>query len=362
MRSHWEVLMKPREALLSVILALALVATPIPSPGQQPGQVYRIGWLGIGVPAATNRTPQQCPIEGGPYWQEGVAGLREHGYVLGQNLVIECRWTEGREERALAVAAELVSLKLDLIIASSTQSVRALKQATRAIPIVMGGVIDPVGRGLVASLAQPGGNVTGVATYPVETEGKRLQLLKEALPAISRVAVLDYSGRSPGPSLRREREAAARGLGLTLQDYDVGNPEELARAFTAMTKKRAQALFVVPQPFWGLGNQVQRIVELAAQNRLPAVYPDRDFVKAGGLLSYDVYEPATFRRFGFYVDRIFKGAKPADLPVEQPTKFDLFINLKTAKALGLTIPQSLLSRGGSPRCRSHRIAGWCCRR
>ena len=268
--------------------------------------------------------------------------MREPGYVLGQNLVIECRWSESRAERVSALAAELVSLKPDLIIAGSTLNVRALKQATSTIPIVMGGVIDPVGRGLVASLAQPGGNVTGVTSYPVETEGKRLQLLKEALPTISRVAVLAYG--SLGPSFAREQEAAARVLGLTLQYYGVRNPEELAGAFTAMTKERAQALFVVPQPFWGMGNQVQRIVELAAQSRLPAVYPDREFAKAGGLLSYDVYEPASFRRFGFYADRIFNGAKPADLPVEQPTKFDLFINLKTAKALGLTIPQSLLSR------------------
>jgi putative ABC transport system substrate-binding protein len=270
--------------------------------------------------------------------------LREPGYVLGQNLVIECRWSESRAERASALAAELVSLKPDLIIAASTLNVRALKEATRTSPIVMGGVIDPVGRGLVAGLAQPGGNVTGVTSYFVETEEKRPQLLKEALPTISRVAVLAYSGGSPGPSLGREVEAAARVLGLTLKYYDVRNPEDLAGAFTAMTKTRVEALFVVPDPFWGVGNQVQRIVELAAQRRLPAVYPDREFVQAGGLLSYNVDEPATFRRFGFYVDRIFKGAKPADLPVEQPTKFDLFINLKTATALGLTIPLSVLTR------------------
>jgi hypothetical protein len=205
--------MTPREAVLSLILALALVAPPVPSPGQQPGKVYRIGWLGgAGPPAATDRSPQQCPIKGGPYWQEAVEGLREHGYVLGQNLVIECRWTEGRGERASAAAAELVSLKPDLIIAGSTLNVRALKRATSAIPIVMGGVIDPVGRGLVASLAQPGGNVTGVTSYPVETEGKRLQLLKEALPTISRVAVLVYG--SPGSSFAREQEAP-RGRGCS---------------------------------------------------------------------------------------------------------------------------------------------------
>jgi len=273
-----------------------------------------------------------------------VEGLREHGYVLGQNLVIECRWTEGRIERGSALAAELVSLKLDLIIATSTLAVRALKQVTSTIPIVMGGVIDPVGRGLVASLAQPGGNVTGVTSWPVESEGKRLELLKETLLTISRVAVLQYLGGSPGPSLTREIEAAARGLGLTLQWHGVGDPSGLADAFTAMTKKRAQALAVTPDGFWNVGNQVQRIVELAAQSRLPAVYPDREFVKAGGLLSFDVNEPATFRRFGFSVDRIFKGAKPGDLPVEVPVKFELVINSRTAAALGLTLPQTLLAR------------------
>ena len=205
--------MTPREALLSLILALALVAPPTTSYGQQPGKVYRIGWLGgAGPPAATDRSPQQCPIKGGPYWQEAVEGLREHGYVQGQNLVIECRWTAGRTEHVSALAAELVSLKPDLIIASGTLGVRALKQATRTIPIVMGSVIDPVGRGLVASLAQPGGNVTGVTSYPVESEGKRLQLIKEALPTISRVAVLVYG--SPGSSFAREQEAP-RGRGCS---------------------------------------------------------------------------------------------------------------------------------------------------
>jgi putative ABC transport system substrate-binding protein len=279
-----------------------------------------------------------------------VERLREHGYVLGQNLVIECRYTAGPlEERAAALAAELVSLKPDLLIGTNTRNVRALKQATSAIPIVMGGVIDPVARGLVASLAQPGGNVTGVTAPPIEFEGKRLQLLKEALPTVSRVAVLYHPSGTPRPLVDsfvfdREMDAAARALGLTLQDSGVRDPKDLAGALTAMTKKGAEALFVEPDPFGGVGTQVQRIVELAAQSRLPAVYPDRDVVQAGGLLSYDLDEPATFRRFGYYVDRIFKGAKPAGLPAEQPTKFDLMINLKTAKALGLTIPPAVLAR------------------
>jgi putative ABC transport system substrate-binding protein len=266
----------------------------------------------------------------------------------GQNLVIECRYTVGPlEERAAALAAELVSLKPDLLIGTNTRNVWALKQASSTIPIVMGGVIDPVGRGLVASLAQPGGNVTGVTSTPVEFVGKWLQLLKEALPTVSRVTVLYHlESRTPEPpdTLEREADGAARVLGLAFQYYGVRDPKDLAGAFAAMTKKGAEALFVGPNPFWYVGNQVQEIVELAARSRLPAVYADRDFVQAGGLLSYDLDEPATFRRVGYYVDKIFKGAKPADLPVEQPTKFDLMINLKTAKVLGLTIPESLLRR------------------
>jgi putative ABC transport system substrate-binding protein len=268
--------------------------------------------------------------------------LREYGYLLGQNLLIECRYTEGRAERAPALAAELVSLKPDLLVVNSTANVRAAKQATSAIPVVMVGVIDPVGRGLVASLAQPGGNVTGLTDTFIEMEGKRLQLLKEAVPTVTHVAVLSHPSATPEPAFGREREAAARPLGVTLQVYDIRDPAEFAGAFTAMTKARAEALFVAPDPFWG-GHE-QRIIELAAQHRLPAMYHDRVFVPRGGLMSYDVNRPANFRRLGFYVDKIFKGAKPGDLPVEQPTKFDLVINLKTAKALGLTIPQSLLSR------------------
>jgi putative ABC transport system substrate-binding protein len=269
-----------------------------------------------------------------------MEGLREHGYVLGQNLLIECRWSEAREERASALAAELVSLNPDLIIASTTRNVQALKHATSTIPIVMAGVIDPVGRGLVASLAKPGGNVTGVTSTLVEIQGKMLQFLKEVLPSVSRVAVLLHQ-RAP-ESFKREREAAARALGLTLQSYYARDPKDLAGAFTAMTKERAQGLVVESEPAWFAGNYVQRIVELAARSRLPTVCADRGFVKAGALLSYDENEPASFRSLGAYVDKIFKGAKPADLPVEQPSKFDLIINLKTAKALGLTIPQSLL--------------------
>ena len=327
---------------VGIIITLALLAAPFPSEGQQPAKVYRIGWLGIST-GGYETNPRHCPIKGDPYWQAWVEGLRERGYIEGQNLVIECRWTEGREERAPALAAEVVSLKIDLLAVYGTAQVRAAKQATSAIPIVMVGVIDPVRRGLVASLAQPGGNVTGLThTVGVEIVGKYLELLKEAVPKVSRVAVLSHSGGPTGSIFQKEREAAARALDVTLQSYGVRGPEEFAGAFTAMTKAGAEALLMEPDPFWEAHRQ--RVVDLVAQSRLPAVYPLREFVHAGGLMSYDVNRRDIVRRLGLYVDRIFKGAKPGDLPVEQPTKFELVINLKTAKALGLTIPQSLLIR------------------
>ena len=338
--------MKRNEAVLGVVLALALLAAPLSSLAQQPGKVYRIGFLAVGTYAPAETNAQQCPIKGSRFWQALVAGLRERGYIQGQTLVIECRYTEGQDDRAPALAAELVRLKPDLVVAVGTAQTRATKQATSAIPIVMVGVIDPVRRGLVASLAQPGGNVTGLThTAGVEIVGKYLQLLKEAVPAVTHVAVLSYSSGPPSPTtdpFRREVEAAARALGVTLQFHYVRSPEELDGAFTALTKAGAEALFLVPHPFWF--DHRQRIIDLAAQNRLPAMYPWRACVEAGGLMAYDVNQATIRRRVGSYVDRIFNGANPGDLPVEQPTKFDLLINLKTAKALGLTIPQSLLIR------------------
>jgi putative ABC transport system substrate-binding protein len=228
-------------------------------------------------------------------------------------------------------------------VAFSTTNVRAAKQATTTIPIVMVGVINPEGRGIVDSLARPGGNVTGLAEDAgTEIVGKRLQLLKEAVPHASRVAVLTYQTQPPETVFRPVLEAAASALHVTLQVHEVREPEQLDGAFAAMTRERAEALIVMPAPF--MWTHRQRIVELAARNRLPAMYSERDHVEAGGLLAYDIDRPAIFRRVGYYVDKIFKGAKPADLPVERPTKFQLLINLKTAKALGLTIPQSLLLR------------------
>ncbi|HSB77208.1 MAG TPA: ABC transporter substrate-binding protein [Candidatus Methylomirabilis sp.] len=334
--------MKPNAAVLSVILDLALLAAPVPSPGQQPAKVYRIGNLQAD-PAPTDQTPEHCPVKGSPLWQALVEGLGERGYIQGQNLVIVCRYTGGRLERAPALAAELVSLKPDLIVAAGTVSTRAIKQATSTIPIVMVYVLDPVTAGLVASLARPGGNVTGVTMDAgLEILGKHLQFLKEAVPTVSRVAVLSYAVHPLRATILRETQAAAQALGVTLQTYEVREPEEFAGAFTAMTKARAEALLVLPHPFTYV--HARRIATLAAQSRLPAVYPFREAVEAGGLLAYATNTPDMFRRAATFVDKIFKGANPGDLPVEQPTKFDLLVNLKAAKALGLTIPQSLLNR------------------
>jgi putative ABC transport system substrate-binding protein len=283
-------------------------------------------------------------MTGSRNWQAWVAGLRDRGYIPGQDLVIECRWDGGRYERAPTLAAELVSLKVDLIVATSYPRVRAAKEATSTIPIVMVYVAEPVASGLVASLAQPGGNVTGVSyTAGPEIAGKHLQLLKEAVPKLSRVAVLLEPANPATAAFLREAQAAARALGLTLQSYGVRDPKEFEGAFAAMTRARADGLLVqAPHPV--VFAHPRRIAELAALSRLPAVYPYRDLVEAGGLMAYEANPPAMFRRAATYVDKILKGAKPGDLPVEQPTKFELFINLKTAKVLGLTIPQSLLSR------------------
>ncbi|HSC47175.1 MAG TPA: ABC transporter substrate-binding protein [Gammaproteobacteria bacterium] len=338
--------MKLGTGAFSFIVALGIFAFPMPSDEQQPARVYHIGYLvGAVGPPLSDRTPQGCPPQGkgSSLWQALLEGLRERGYAQGQNLVIECRWTEGREERTPALAAELVSLKVDVLLVFSTASVRAAKQVTSTIPIVMLGVIDPAGRGLVASLARPAGNVTGVADDAgTEMAGRLLQLVKETVPRVSRVAVLGYENVPPETIYQSALEAAARALNVTLLVHELREPEKLEGAFAAMNKERAEALLVLQHPF--MWTHRQRIVDLAAQGRLPAVYAERDFVKAGGLLSYGVDLLAVRRRVGFYVDKILKGARPSDLPVEQPTKFELVINLGTAKALGLTIPQSVLLR------------------
>lgn len=335
--------MRTSIAVLTAGLAAALLVAPFASPGQQPGKIYRIGRLG-GGPTPKEVTAQNCPRNGGGrFWEGWIAGLREFGYVQGQNLAITCRYTGGLNERAHALAAELVALKVDLIVASNTNQVRGAKQTTSTIPIVMHGVIDPVKRGLVASLARPGGNVTGLADDAgMEILGRYLQLLTQAVPTATRVATVHNPGALGDPSnlWGSVLEEEARALGVTMQPYLARNPEELEAAFAAMTRARPEALLLVPSPFFAIHRR--RIIEFAAKHRLPAMYVDREDVEAGGLMAYALDERESGRRVAGYVDRILKGAKPGELPVEQPSKFTLILNLKTAKALGLTIPSAFL--------------------
>jgi len=329
-------------AIILIVLALALYVVTVPSHAQQPGKVYRIGWLGDNSGGGETDT-HRCPRQGLDTWLAGLEGLRERGYIRGQNLVIECRWTEGRYERAYQLAWELVEFRPDLIVASGSINARMVKAVTRVIPIpipiVMVGAIDPEGW-LVETLARPGGTVTGLAfSVGLELFGKQLELLKEAVPTASRVAVLNYGYPI---SYQGEFEAAARALSLTLLPCYIMAPEELAHAFARMTTVRADALVGEPDSFFFAYRH--RIAELAAQHRLPALFPYRALAEAGALMSFGPNEPALYRRLGAYVDKIFKGANPGEIPVEQPTKFELIINLKTAKALGLTIPQTLLMR------------------
>jgi putative ABC transport system substrate-binding protein len=260
--------------------------------------------------------------------------------------VIEYRSYEGKLERLPALAAELVALKVDVIVASGTPASLVAKQATRTVPIVFAGVADPVASGLVTTLARPGGNITGLSGLAsLELVGKCLELLKQAVPGVSRVAVLWQPGGLGGRTdkdMLKAAEVAARALGVRLQFVEARGPEDIDRAFSEMTRARAGALSVLPMGMFL--NERRRLVDLATQNRLPAVYPLREGVDAGGLMAYGPNFPDLYRRAAIYVDKILMGAKPADLPVEQPTKFELVINLKTAKALGLTIPPSLLQR------------------
>ena len=269
-------------------------------------------------------------------------GLREHGHVEGQSIAIDYRSADGRHERFPELAAELVRLKVDVIVTRGTPAAVAAKNATRTVPVVIVAAGDPVGTGIVASLARPGANVTGLSALNVEIYAKRLELLRELLPKLARVACIFNITNPSFPFQWKEIERAALSLGVQLQLLDVRNVEDLKPAFDSAAKQRAQALMV------GLGTVMQAnrqlIVELAAKNRLPAIYGSEEFVDAGGLITYAVSFPHLYYRAASYVDRILKGAKPADLPVEQPTKFELVINLRTAKSLGLTIPKDVLLR------------------
>jgi putative tryptophan/tyrosine transport system substrate-binding protein len=320
-----------KKILLSAVATLIL-ASIFPAAAQQPKKVPRIGFL-----SAATRTSS-------PHLTEAfLQGLRELGYVEGQNITVEYRWAEGRFEQLPDLAGDLVHLKVDVIVAAVTQPSLAAKKATGTIPIVMVGVSDPVESGLVASLARPGTNITGTSSMTAEVVGKQLELLKETLPKISRVAALWNPANPVFQAIqRRETEVAARALGMQLQLVEARGPDEIDRAFAAMAKERTKALLVLGDPVFA--SHRKRIADLAAKHRLPSVSGTREYVEAGGLMAYGPSFPDMYRRAAYYVDRILKGTKPADLPVEQPMKFELVINLKTAKQIGLTIPQSVLYR------------------
>jgi putative ABC transport system substrate-binding protein len=321
-----------RRAFLGT-MAGGLLAAPLAAEAQQAAKVARIGYLSTNLAA-------------NPHTHEAFRqGLRDLGYVEGRNVVIEYRDAEGKFERLPALAAELVALKVDVIVAGGNSLARAAKQATRTLPIVFAAVSDPVASGLVTSLARPGGNVTGASILSSELVGKRLELLTQAVPGVSRVAVLwlpGALGERTEKDMLKEAEVAAGALGVRLQVVEAREPADLDRAFSDMTRARADALTVLPSLMFL--RERRRLVDLAAKHRLPAVYTVKEYVDAGGLMAYAPNLADVFRRAATYVDRILKGAKPADLPVQQSTKFELIINLKTAKALGLTIPPSLLAR------------------
>jgi putative ABC transport system substrate-binding protein len=324
---------RPTITRLAIILTVLLLATPLAASAQQAGKVYRLGFLG----GATPDTPG-----GERLWEALLQGLREFGYVEGQNIAVERRYTEGREDRLPALAADLVSVKVDVIVAAATQPVHAARRATRTIPIVMPNHSDPVGSGLVASLARPGGNITGLSIINPELTGKRLELLKQAVPRIVRVAVLWNPTHQAHPSMLSEVDDAARGLGLQIQRLQAQGLNDYDRAFSAMTRERAEAVLVLGDVTFWLHRA--RIAELAAKRRLPAMFSQREHVEAGGLMSYGADLADNFRRAANYVAKILKGANPADLPIEQPTKFELVVNLKAARLLGVTIPPSLSQR------------------
>jgi putative ABC transport system substrate-binding protein len=313
------------------MVAVALCSAPFVSSAQQASKVYRIGYLSyLGCPPR--------PEIMGPFRQ----GLRELGYVEGQNIIIECRSALGAADRLPGFAAELVRLKVDVLVAAGTAAALAAKQATKTIPIVMVYVGDPVGSGLVTSLARPGGNVTGLSVLAPDMVPKALEILKEAAPSVSRVAVW-MDPTNPGHTLAdKQMDAAAKILGVGPERVDVRTAANLDAAFAAALRQRAEALFVHPLRIALL--DVQRIAQFAIKNRLPTMAMIPQNVREGMLMSYAPNQAEQYRRAGTYIGKILKGAKPADLPVEQPTKFELVINLKTAKALGLTIPQSLLLR------------------
>ena len=320
-------------AIRLVAAAVLLLVGSVAVPAQQPGKIPRVGVLRPGNPPPGDFGHREA-FEG---------GLRDFGWAPGTNILIEYRYAEGKPERLSELAAELVRLPVDVIVASSPIGIRAAQQATRTIPIVMSTLPDPVGEGLVASLARPGGNTTGLTLDSEDLASKQLELLKEALPKLSRVGVL-RNPKSPGYDVAKGQiEAAARRLKLEVKDFPVSHPEDLPPTFAAMSQAAVGAILVRRDVLVVEPNRAE-VVALAAQRRLPAMYNFRQFPDSGGLMSYGANVNDIQRRSAGFVDKILKGAKPADLPIEQPTKFELVVNLKTAKALGITIPPSLLLR------------------
>jgi ABC-type uncharacterized transport system substrate-binding protein len=311
----------------SLLVVLAAVFLSAGAEAQPAGKAHRIGYL-----SAASGPPEDAFL----------AGLRELGYVEGRNIIIESRFADGKHERLFGLAGELIALKVDVIVTTGTPAAFAAKRATSAIPIVMAIVADPVGGGLVANLARPGGNITGMADLDTELSEKRLEILKQVVPRLSRVAVLWNPANPAHKQALKESEVAAKALELRLQAVDAQAPSQFGSAFSAMSSERAQALTLLADSMFSAYREA--IIKLAAKGRLSAIFWQSSFVRAGGLMSYGPNFDELFRRAAVYVHKIIKGAKPADLPVEQPTKFELVINLKTAKQIGLTIPPNVLAR------------------
>ena len=320
-----------KRGILNVLICVFLLALGISAQAQEPKKTGRIGFLG-----ATSSSTVTPRIEA--FRQ----GLHELGYVDGENITIEYRYADGKPERLPGFAAELVHLKVDVIVTGGPTATRPAKNATDTVPIVMAADLDPVANGFVTSLARPGGNITGLSILAPEISGKQLELLKEIVPKLSRVAFLRNSNEPATPHIIKEIEAASEALQLRLQKLDIRNSKDIEMAFREARNGRADAVVVPVMPI--LNSERAQIAELALKNRLPTVYGQPEYVENGGLIYYGPSVTAMFRRAATYVDKILKGAKPSDLPVEQPTKFELVINLKTAKQIGLTVPQSVLYR------------------
>jgi len=322
-----------RRRAFITLLGGAAVAWPLVARAQQQATtVRRVGFL---LPGGERTTAVRGQLDA--FRQ----GLKEYGWLEGQNISVEYRFAEGKEDALPAIAAELARLRLDVIVAEGTAAIQAAKTATQTVPIVMATSADPVGTGFVANLNRPGGNITGLSLQTGELSGKRLQLLTEIVPGLARVAVLSNPLNPSIAPIVDQTKAAAQSLGVEIHVVDVQAPDKFASAFALITSVHAGALIVLPDPL--LYGQHPRIVTFTAASHLPALFPEKEVAEAGGLIAYGPSVPASFRRAAAYVDKILRGAKPADLPVEQPTKFELVINLSTARALGITIPSNVLA-------------------